>query len=100
MGDEEQLRGILQAWEKSPEAVPGSDPEAMRLRLLRRIAQIEEQMGMLASDLTALEISPLGKLKAMVDEAATKGNDLVREMVARPIKKTGSTRLPVLHLVF
>ena len=83
LGDEEQLRLILQAWERSPEAVPGSDPEATRLRLVRRIAQIEEQLEMLASDLAALKDSPLWKLKAMVDEAAAKGKDLVREMVAR-----------------
>ena len=44
VGDEEQLRAILQAWERSPEAVQGTDPEAMRLRLVRRIAQIEEQL--------------------------------------------------------
>ncbi len=83
LGDEEQLRLILQAWERSPEAVPGSHPEAMRLRLARRIAQIEEQLDLLADDLAALKDSPLWKLKAMVDEAAAKGKDLVREMVAR-----------------
>jgi hypothetical protein len=83
LGDEEQLRLILQAWERSPEAVQGSHPEAMRLRLLRRLAQIEEQMELLAGDLAALKDSPSWKLKAMVDEAAAKGKDLVREMVAR-----------------
>lgn len=83
LGDEEQLRFILDAWEKSPEAVQGRDPEAMRLRLVRRIAQIEEQMDMLARDLAALRDSPLGKLKAMVDEAAAQGKDLVREMIGR-----------------
>jgi hypothetical protein len=36
LGDEEQLRLILQAWERSPEAVQGSDAEAMRSRLIRR----------------------------------------------------------------
>jgi hypothetical protein len=82
-GDEEQLRFILQAWERSPEAVPGSDPEAMRLRLVRRIAQIEEEMEVLARDLADLKDSPLGKLKAMVDEAATNGKDLVRDMIGR-----------------
>src|SRR5207344_1284638 len=46
LGDEEELRLILQAWERSPEAVQGSHPEAMRLRLVRRIAQIEEQLDM------------------------------------------------------
>ena len=83
LGDEEELRLILQAWERSPEAVQGSDPEATRLRLVRRIAQIEEQLDMLASDLSALKDSPMWKLKAMVDDAAAKGKDLVRDMVGR-----------------
>jgi hypothetical protein len=82
-GDEDQLRLILQAWETSPEAVPGSDPEAVRLRLIRRIAQIEEQLQVLASDLADLKDTPLWKLKAMVDEAAAKGKDLVRDMIGR-----------------
>lgn len=83
LGDEEQLRWILQAWERSPEAVQGSDPEAMRLRLLRRIAQVEEQLDMSVSELAELKDSPLWKLKTMVDEAAAKGKDLIREMVGR-----------------
>jgi hypothetical protein len=83
LGDEERLRLILQAWERSPEAVPGSDPEAMRVRLVRRIAQIEEQLHLLERDLSDLAGSPLWKLKAMVDTAAAEGKDLVREMVGR-----------------
>ena len=50
MGDEDQLRSILEAWERSPEAVEGADAEAMRLRVIRRIAQIEEQLEFLARD--------------------------------------------------
>ena len=38
---------------------------------------------MLARDLTGLRESPLGTLKAMVDEAAANGKDLVRDMVGR-----------------
>ena len=83
LGDEEQLRWILEAWERSPDAVQGSDPEAMRLRLARRSAQIEEPLDMIARDLAALNDSPLGKLKAMVDEAAARGKDLVRDMVGQ-----------------
>lgn len=82
-GDEEQLRLILQAWERSPEAVQGTDAEAMRLRCLRRIAQIEEQLEILASDLAALQESSLWKLKAMVDDEAAKGKDLIKDMVRR-----------------
>ena len=83
LGDEERLRWILGAWERSPEAVQGNDPEAMRLRLVRRIAQIEEQLAVYAGDLAALQDSPLWKLKAMVDEAAARGKDLVADMVRR-----------------
>jgi hypothetical protein len=83
LGDEARLRSILQAWENSPEAVQGSDPEAARLRLVRRTAQIEEQLNVYAAELLLLRDSALWKLKAMVDEAATQGKDLVAEMVVR-----------------
>jgi hypothetical protein len=83
MGDEEQLRAILQAWDRSPEAVQGNDAEAMRLRLVRRIAQIEEQLEGLGSALAAVKESALWKLKVMVDDEAAKGNDLIKDMVRR-----------------
>lgn len=82
-GDEDQLRLILQSWENSPEAVLGSGPEVTRVRLTRRLTQIDEQLHLLASELAALQESPLWKLKAMVDEAATRGKDLVRDMIGR-----------------
>jgi hypothetical protein len=82
-GDEEQLRWILQAWQRSPEAVQGSDPEAMRQRFVRRIAQLEEQLEGLSTELAALKDSPLWELKVMVDQAAIRGKDIVRDMVRR-----------------
>jgi hypothetical protein len=81
--DEEQLRKILDAWERSPEAVQGSDPAAIRLRLERRLAQIEADLALCARDLEAMQASQLFKLKAMVDEAAARGGDLVADMVRR-----------------
>jgi len=83
LGDEERLRWILRSWENSPEAVQGSDADSERLRLVRRLAQIEEQLGACTSDLAALQDSSLWRLKAMVDEAAARGKDLVRDMVGR-----------------
>lgn len=83
LGDEEQLRWILQAWENSPEAVQGDDPEAIRLRLVRRVAEIESALALLANELAELTSSPVWKLKAMVDEAAARRKDLVRETVTR-----------------
>jgi hypothetical protein len=83
LGDEEQLRAILQAWERSPEAVSGSDAEAMRLRLARRITQIEEQIDLLGAATSELQQTSLWKLKAMVDDEAAKGNDLIKDMIRR-----------------
>ena len=53
------------------------------MRLVRRIAQIEEQLEMLASDQATLQDSPMWRLKAMVDEEAAKGKDLVKDLVRR-----------------
>ncbi len=83
LGDEEQLRLILQAWERSPEAVQGSDEEAMRLRLDRRIDQIEVHLAQLDRDLSAMQASSLWQLKTMVDAEAAKGQDLIKDMVRR-----------------
>lgn len=83
LGDEQQLRGILEAWERSPEAIEGTDDHAMRLRLERRVAQIEEQLQLLDADLAALQESPMWQLKAMVDAEAARGKDLVKDMVRR-----------------
>jgi hypothetical protein len=83
LGDEERLRSILDAWHRSPEAVQGSDADAVRARLARRIAQIEEQLNVYARDLAEVQDSPLWKLKAMVDEASARGKDLIADMVRR-----------------
>jgi hypothetical protein len=83
LGDEERLRMILEAWERSPESVPGSDPESTRERLQRRIVQLDEQLVGCTRELADLQDTPLWKLKTMVDEAAARGKDLVEDMVRR-----------------
>jgi hypothetical protein len=74
---------ILERWERSPEAVAGTDDEAMRLRLMRRIAQMEEQIDALTASLAAVKETSLWRLKAMVDEEAARGRDLIQDMVRR-----------------
>jgi len=83
VGDEERLRWILRSWERSPETVEASDGNETRLRLTRRVAQLEEQLALVTGDLAALKDSPMWRLKAMVDDAAANGKDLVREMTDR-----------------
>jgi hypothetical protein len=83
LGDEERLRRILHSWRRGPEAVQDGDPEAARMRLVRRIEQLDEQLAALNRDLDALKDAPTWKLKRMVDEASAEGKDLIREMVGR-----------------
>jgi hypothetical protein len=83
LGDAEELRRILEGWARSPEAVTGSDAAAMRLRLERRLSQIDEQLEAYARDLAAVQVSPLFELKTMADAAAVRGRDLVADMVTR-----------------
>lgn len=83
IGDAERLRAILQIWERRPDAVPGTDAAAERLRLLARISEIEADLAACASTLAEVHESPLWKLKLMVDEASARGKDLVADMVRR-----------------
>jgi hypothetical protein len=81
--DVEQLGRILEAWARSPEAVQGTDPASVRLRLERRFGQITGQIDTHRRDLDTLRALPLYELKTMADDAATRGRDLVGEMVTR-----------------
>jgi hypothetical protein len=81
LGDERRLRAILRAWESSAGAMPVSDANALRLQLLRRLAQVDDQLEACDRDRLELESSSLWKLKLMSDEASARGRDLVGEMV-------------------
>ena len=61
----------------------GTGHEAERERLLRRVAQIDEQLEACSAELAEIKATPLWQLKAMVDEAAGRGRDLVADMVRR-----------------
>jgi sugar-specific transcriptional regulator TrmB len=55
----------------------------MRLRLMRRIDQIEEHLQALAAELASFTDTSLWKLKTMVDGEAAKGKDLIKDMIRR-----------------
>ena len=82
-GDEERLRWILRSWETNAEVLQDDGAGSTRLHLVRRIAMLEEQLALFDNDLDALKASPMWQLKAMVDDGAARGRDLVREMVGR-----------------
>lgn len=84
--DEDRLRLILRVWERSPEAILGDDPEANRLRLERRVAELGERLLELEAELADLRGSAIARLKRKIDEAKAQGWDLFAEMI-RQVKK-------------
>jgi len=84
--DGDRLLLILRSWEKSPEAVPGDDPAAARIRLERRVAELKEQLLELDIEMADLARSAIAKLKERFDEAASQGWDLFAEM-RRQVKR-------------
>jgi hypothetical protein len=83
LGDADELRRILDGWVRSPDQVQGIDEAAARLRLERRLVQIDEQLAAYARERADIAGTPLYQLKAEVDEAAARGRDLMADMVSR-----------------
>lgn len=83
LGDEDRLRRILESWQRNPDAIREGDDESSKIRLLRRIEELEEQIAAVTQDLEATKDTPMWKLKTMVDEASARGSDLMRDMVRR-----------------
>lgn len=79
--DEDRLRLILRKWERSPESVLGDDPESARLRVRRKIAEIEEHLLEIDAELADLRGSAIARLKNKIDETRRQGWDLFSEMV-------------------
>jgi hypothetical protein len=79
-GDEDRLCQILREWESSPDGVTGDGPGADLIRLIRKIARVNERLAAMANELTALRATELAQLKVKVDEAAAKGQDLLADM--------------------
>jgi hypothetical protein len=80
--DEDRLRLILGAWERSPDAVVDDHPDAERQRHERRIAQLDERLIAIATEFADLERSAIGRLRQKVDDARAQGWDLVAEIVS------------------
>jgi hypothetical protein len=79
-GDEARLRRILEEYESSPEAVKGEGAAADLVRAIRKIAQANRRLSEIAKEVGQLQKSELFELKGKVEQAATEGRDLLREM--------------------
>jgi hypothetical protein len=82
-GDEARLQAILREWETSPESVKGEGTGAELIRVIRKIAQVEERLRVIEAEMKELQESDLYQLKTQVEEAEVEGRDLLAELAAQ-----------------
>lgn len=81
--DEEGLKAILNEWESSPESVKGEGVGSDWIRVVRKIALVEQRLNIVEKDIAFLEESDLNELRLKVDAAEAEGRDLLEEMEAQ-----------------
>jgi hypothetical protein len=77
--DEDRLRLILRAWERSTDVLPEDDDTLSRVR--RQIAEIDARLVAIELEFGELRRSAIWQLKIKIDEAREQGWDLFAEMV-------------------
>ncbi len=75
--DEERIRQILAEWRSSPEQVRGDDTAAQLVRAIREIAQVHKRLEAIKAEIEELAQGELHRLMKQVQEAATRGQDLL-----------------------
>jgi predicted nucleic acid-binding Zn-ribbon protein len=78
--DEDRLRLILRAWERSADVLPEDGADALA-RVGRRIAEIDARLVAIEMEFGELKRSAIWQLKIKIDEARARGWDLFAEMV-------------------
>ena len=81
-GDIAKLRELLRDAELNPDAVVGDGPGVELVRVIRKIAQVEERLERIDAEIEALKKSNLWELRAKAEVAEKEGKDLLAEMAA------------------
>jgi hypothetical protein len=79
--DEDRLRLILGAWERSPESALDEGPEDDRHRVQRRVAAVDARLIAVEAAFADVRASAIWRLKGKIDEARAQGWDLFAEMI-------------------
>jgi len=82
-GDEAKLRAILAEWESSPETVRGEGTAADLVRVIRKIAQINNRLRAIEVEFALLKESDLYKLKMKVEQAEDEGRDVLADLASQ-----------------
>ena len=79
-GDETKLQALLLEWESSPESVKGDGPGAELVRVIRKIAQVEQRLHSIKEEIATVQMFDLNQLRMKVLEAERDGWDLLAKM--------------------
>ena len=96
--DEDRLRLIMRAWERSPESTLDDEPEAARARVQRRLAEVDARLVMIQAELDDLRSSAIWRLKGRIDEARRQGWDLFAEMILQVKREIGRATIRLRQL--
>lgn len=91
-GDENALRAIINEWESSPESVKGEGVGSDLIRVIRRMALVEQRLKTVEKDIHSLEESDLYELRSKTEEAENEERDLLEEMAAQVGKQISDAR--------
>ena len=78
--NEAKLRAILSEWENSPESVKGEGTAAELVRVIRKIAQVENRLRAIEAEVEQLVNADLFTLKTRAEKAENEGRDLLEEL--------------------
>ncbi len=91
-GNEIRLGEILHEWESSPDAIKGEGVAAELIRVIRKIAQVQERLRTIQATIDELQSSDLYRLKGEVESAEAEERDLLAEMASRLDRQIADTR--------
>lgn len=91
--DADRIRQILDEWRSSPEHIQGEDTAAQLVRVIRSIAQAQKRLDAIKTEIEELTQSELYRLKKQIQEAATRGQDLLMEIAEQLDDRIEQTRV-------
>jgi hypothetical protein len=92
-GDAERLRQILNEWESSPESVKGDGTAAELVRIIRKIALVQERLHTIDAKIAAVKESDLFQLKKRVEQSEMGGIDLLERMAEDIDKRIAAAQI-------
>ena len=79
-GNEGKIQAILYEWKNSPESVEGEGTGATLVRIIRKIAQVEKRLQIIASEISELKASDFWQLMKKTKDEEKEGKDLLSNM--------------------